>query len=69
MSKRIAHRDVFAFLRGDRDDLVFYFFFGSVVSPSLMLIVIIDDDDDVFIVEYGLSFSLWCLTKFEKLAR
>lgn len=37
-----------------------------------MLIVIIDDDDDnddILIVEYGLSFSLWCLTEFERLAR
>jgi len=28
-----------------------------------------DDNDDVFIVEYDLSFSLWCLTEFERLAR
>jgi len=38
-----------------------------------MLIVITDDDDDdnddILIVEYGLSFSLWCLTEFERLAR
>jgi len=65
MSKRIAHRDVFLFFLSGA--WVFYFF-GSVVSPSLMLIVIIDDDDD-FIVEYGLSFLLWCLTEFERLAR
>ena len=37
-----------------------------------MLIVIIDDgddNDDILIVEYGLSFSLWCLTDWQGNAR